>query len=128
MGNVTRVLAELGQLDNTIIVFSTDNGGMPSVGGLNYPLRGTKNSMFEGGMRAVGFIRHPASIGANKVYDGLIHISDWFPTLAGLAGLPATKGIEGVDQSAALKANGPSPRKEILLNLDDTFTHTNKTA
>lgn len=54
--NVTRTLKETGQWENTVLVFSTDNGGQPWEGGFNYPLRGTKISTFEGGSRAVAFV------------------------------------------------------------------------
>lgn len=51
VANVTAALRETGQLDNTIIVVTSDNGGLFFVGGFNYPLRGAKASAFEGGVR-----------------------------------------------------------------------------
>ncbi len=52
-------LKETGQYENTIIVFTTDNGGASSYGGSNTPLRGTKGTLYEGGTRGIGFIHSP---------------------------------------------------------------------
>jgi len=81
-----RVMTELEQLgfaDNTLIVFTTDNGGMPHEGGLPYPFRGTKLSTFEGGARGPAFMVAPKGW-LNRTgyrYKGLMHIADWFPTI-----------------------------------------------
>lgn len=88
IGNVTaaarRVLGE-----DVILLVTTDNGGMLHVGGNNQPLRGGKNTGFEGGVRAVGFVadlspdaRH---LPRGRVFSGLAHIADWMPTLLGIA-------------------------------------------
>ena len=62
-GKIIDVLRENGELDNTIIAFSTDNGGVPYAGALNYPLKGGKSTMWEGGVRAPGFIYAPKQLG-----------------------------------------------------------------
>ena len=52
-------LKATGQYENTIIVFTTDNGGAISTGGNNLPLRGTKGTLYEGDTRAIGFVHSP---------------------------------------------------------------------
>ncbi len=76
---------------DTVMIVSSDNGGSPWNGGMNEPLRGGKFSAWEGGVRVPGFVVDFSDdkryFGAGgRVYEGLVHISDWFPTLLGLAG------------------------------------------
>ena len=82
IGKIVKVLEEHEQLDDTIIIFSSDNGGVPYAGSLNYPLRGSKATLYEGGVRSPGFI-HAPTIFQKKSYDfkDLFHVSDYFPTL-----------------------------------------------
>ena len=82
IGNIIEILEEHDQLDDTIIIFSIDNGGVPYAGALNYPLRGSKGTLYEGGVRSPGFI-HAPNIFKRKSYDfkDLFHVSDYFPTL-----------------------------------------------
>ena len=56
---VVQSLKENGQYENTIIAFTTDNGGAANFGGNNYPLKGTKGTLFEGGTRGIAFVHSP---------------------------------------------------------------------
>eukprot|EP00057_Strongylocentrotus_purpuratus_P024403 XP_011678877.1 PREDICTED: uncharacterized protein LOC763377 [Strongylocentrotus purpuratus] len=89
VGKIVHSLQQAGLWDNTVLIFSTDNGGEVAAGGNNWPLRGWKRSIWEGGMRGVGFVNSPllpASV-QGTVNKQLIHVSDWFPTLVqGVAG------------------------------------------
>lgn len=82
-----------GMWDDTVLIFSTDNGGVgeheKSPGGTNFPLRGVKFSDFEGGIRGVSFARGSSSwpISGGSSTSALMHITDWFPTIAHLAGV-----------------------------------------
>ena len=71
-----------------IYVYVLDNGGRARTGGYNTPLRGEKGGLWEGGFRAVGFVNSPllAERRQGAVLQNLMHISDWFPTLVGVAG------------------------------------------
>jgi len=126
---VGRIVAELkakGMYQNTIIVVASDNGGSPVDGGNNWPLRGAKKTLFEGGVHVPAFVHSPllAADVVGTTYAGLVHVSDWAPTLllgaAGLA-LEGTRAedFDGFDLWSELNtAGGVGPRKEVLLNID----------
>lgn len=76
---------------DTILIVGSDNGATPWEGGMNSPLRGGKYSPFEGGVKVPAFLVDHTPDGRyfgerGRVYDGMMHISDWFPTLLALAG------------------------------------------
>ncbi|XP_070578247.1 arylsulfatase B-like [Ptychodera flava] len=122
VGNVTSTLKETGLWDNTILIFSSDNGGATSFGGSNWPLRGGKKAYYEGGIKVAGFVSGPLLppnlLGSTN--RELIHVSDWFPTLIHLArgNLNGTKPLDGYNQWSTIWHQSPSPRKEILINID----------
>ena len=120
VGNITRALAESGMSKNTLIVFTTDNGGQTLAGGNNFPLRGNKATMWEGGMRGAAFIHGSMLQNPGRTSHGLLHVTDWLPTLVTVGGGDggAMKGIDGVDQWKALMMNQDSPRYEMLYNID----------
>ncbi|KAK7067491.1 hypothetical protein SK128_020465 [Halocaridina rubra] len=85
VGRVVNQLKESGLYRNSIIVFSTDNGGNIQAGGNNFPLRGNKGGVFEGGTRGVAFIHSPLLPKTGYKYTGLMHIVDWHDTLLHVA-------------------------------------------
>ena len=125
IGRVYDALSKKGILDNTVIVFTTDNGG-PSNGfdfnyANNWPLRGVKASVWEGGVRAVGFIHSKLLKSPGRVSMDLFHCTDWLPTLVSIAGgdIPAEgSNLDGYSIWNSLQNDTPSPRSEVLLNID----------
>jgi len=123
---IMATLSETGYYDDTLFVFAGDNGGAPKNGGYNYPLRGSKGTLFEGGIRQASFMwgtMLPESV-LGTTFDGAISLTDWFPTFLSIA----TAGMwrpnyfytmDGVDMSQALYYGGQGPRNETLLNIID---------
>jgi arylsulfatase A-like enzyme len=101
VGRITETLEAEGLADNTIVMFTSDNGGAGYIGleDINAPYRGWKLTMFEGGIRAPMFMKWPAKIAAGtRVNEPVAHI-DMMPTLtaAAQATLPADVVIDGVN-------------------------------
>lgn len=103
VGRVAAKVDELGIADNTLIVFISDNGGLPSVSQLD-PLRGSKGSLFEAGVRVPACMRWTGTIKPKTTCNTPITSVDFLPTFAKLAGgqLPTTQPIDGTDISPLL--------------------------
>jgi arylsulfatase A-like enzyme len=96
VGEITAKLEDEGLADNTIIVFSSDNGGAGYIGlpEINQPYRGWKITLFEGGIRVPMFVKWPAKITPGTRVDTPVAHIDVMPTLASAAGAPLPEGIE----------------------------------
>jgi len=110
--NVAAILAELDELglrDNTIVVFTSDNGA--TMNGSNLPLRGGKHSIYEGGVRLPTVIYWPQGGLVTRQWNGLCGSLDMFPTLMAMAGctMPETHPLDGKNIWPALRDGGPSP-------------------
>ena len=90
-----------GLTDKTIIIFTSDNGSRGDHGGSNYPLRGAKQSTWEGGMRVPCIMRWPGHIPAGRTCRGLFASIDFLPTILALCGIveDQTTAIDGLDLS-----------------------------
>jgi arylsulfatase A-like enzyme len=90
IGMLLDKLDELGIADNTIVMYSTDNGPENDTwpDGANTPFRGQKDSNWEGGWRVPSFIRWPGHIKPGSVFNGIVSHIDMFPTLLAIAGNP----------------------------------------
>ena len=108
-------------MDNTYFIFASDNGGCYSAGGKNGPFRGTKGTIFEGGTKVDAFVYSPLlkESQQGKVYEGLMHVTDWFPTILDMASVPYTPrsgfDLDGVSHVDAWDTNVPA-RTEMLYN------------
>jgi arylsulfatase A-like enzyme len=105
-------LEENGLEENTIVIFTSDNGGANYLGltDINQPYRGWKLSFFEGGIRVPYFIKWPARIPAASEYSSPVAHIDVFPTVLAAAGIdiPEDRVIDGIDVlSAALDTEQP---------------------
>jgi arylsulfatase A-like enzyme len=124
-------LDKLGIADNTIVVYSTDNGSQTGTypDGGSEPFRGEKGSTWEGGFRVPALIRWPGVVAPGTVINDIVSHQDWFPTLLAAAGEPdinakLKKGhragdktfkvfIDGFDQGELLAGKGPGKRENI---------------
>jgi arylsulfatase A-like enzyme len=132
VGALLKHLEDIGEADNTIVVFTTDNGAEVFTwpdGGMT-PFRATKGTVFEGGFRVPCIIRWPGKVKPGTVENGIFSGLDWLPTLAAAAGNPniteqLLKGatlegrtyknhLDGYDQTALLLGKGPSARHELF--------------
>jgi arylsulfatase A-like enzyme len=133
---IGRVVTELAKKDmrtNTLIVFQSDNGGTRNAmfsGELdmsnvkipcdNGPYRDGKGSLYEGGTRVVALANWPGHIKPGITANGMIHVVDMYPTLAGLAGASTAKclPLDGMNVWGTISENKPSPRTEIVYNVE----------
>jgi arylsulfatase A-like enzyme len=88
IGKFLTLLDELGIADNTVVMYSTDNGPHMNTwpDGAMTPFRNEKNSNWEGGWRVPAFVRWPGKIEAGSVTNQIVHHMDWLPTFAAIAG------------------------------------------
>ena len=133
IGLVFAKLEQMGQMDNTIIVFTTDNGAeaisFPD-GGVT-PFKGQKGESWEGGYRAPAVIRWPGTIKPGTVFTEMFSALDWMPTLVEIAGGPKGEGLkqqieagkypgilkttlDGVNQIDYLTGRSPNSAREVF--------------
>ena len=126
VGQVLLSLDETGQADNTLVVFTSDNGGMLNNTGqkawkaghrLNGKLLGFKFGAWEGGHRVPLIARWPGKVPAGTVSNALVSQLDLVPTFAAVSGaaLPADAVIDGVDQAAEMTGTATRPARELLI-------------
>src|SRR3984885_12603290 len=132
IGDLLKHLDDLGVTDNTIVIFTTDNGAEVFTwpdGGMT-PFRATKGTVYEGGFRVPCLIRWPGKIKPGSVENGIFSGLDWLPTLVAAAGNPnivqqLLQGVkigdktyknhlDGYNQMDLLTGKGPSARHELF--------------
>lgn len=120
IGRILDALRNRGMLDNTLILFCSDNGGPINNGSSNGPLREGKGSLYEGGVRVPAVAVWPGRLKARLVIHEPMHIVDWYPTLLKQAGasLRQPLPLDGLDVWPTLTEGKPSPHIEILHNLE----------
>ena len=119
LGRFIKTLDELGVGENTIIIFTSDNGRAPSFKSVRSAyLRGTKNSLYEGGIRMPFIVRYPKKIKAGQVNnESVLCAVDLYPTLCSIAGIKTEKGYKGDGQnySKVLLGKSEAKRKTDLM-------------
>ena len=96
VGQVLAALEKNGMLENTLVIFSSDNGGQVDVGANNGIYRGTKQQMFEGGIRVAGGMCWKGKIKAGSVTDNMALLFDLFPTICEVADVKIPYPIDGI--------------------------------
>jgi len=139
VGSVMKYLKDNGLEENTIVLFTTDNGAenftWPDGG--QTPFAGGKGTVMEGGFRVPAIIRWPGHVPAGKVENGIVSGLDWFPTFVAAAGnaniieeLKKGKTIDGTtykihldgyDQTELISGAGPSKRHEVFYFAETTL-------
>src|SRR5271170_6738503 len=103
MGYVLKKLEDMGELDNTIVVFTTDNGAESVTfpdGGVT-PFKGQKGEAWEGGYRAPCVVRWPGHIKPGTIKSQLFAALDWLPTFVDIAGGPKGDGLKNQIEAGA---------------------------
>lgn len=137
IGKVAQALKISGQWENTIVIFSSDNG---SVEGSNGLLRGQKTHVYEGGIRVPAWVSWPARLKPDSINQPM-HISDWLPTLCHVAGVETLPdNLDGRDMLPLLEGKKiprdfywawgrdkfPLPRRAVRVGDWKLVTHTSK--
>jgi arylsulfatase A len=109
-------LARLGIADDTIVVFTSDNGSRGDGGGRNLPLNGRKATTWEGGLRVPCIVRWPRQVAAGSVTSELATSMDFYPTFAEVAGadLPADRVVDGHSLLGLLTGESPSSARQTF--------------
>ena len=125
VGRVLKALSDAGLDDNTIVIFTSDNGAPNYIGlpDLNKPYRGWKLTLFEGGVRVPYVARWPARIPAGTRYSAPMSHIDILPTMAAAAGspLPTDRVIDGVNLLPFLAKGSPPPPSRPLFWRDGAY-------
>ena len=144
VGQVVTALKQNGMLENSVIVFTTDNGG-PAAGfnqnaASNWPLKGVKDTLWEGGVRGSAFLWSPKLKRSSRVSNQMMNIEDWLPTLVSVAGKLLLKlnlliayetvflggdpsnlpSLDGLDMWSSLSEDTASPKNLMLHNIDES--------
>jgi arylsulfatase A-like enzyme len=138
VGQLLKLLDELGVADNTVVFYSTDNGPHANTwpDAATTPFRGEKNTNWEGGWRVPAFVRWPGKIKPGSVSNEIMHHMDWLPTFLAMAGEPdikekLLKGYSAIGRNYKVHLDGynflpfltgqtdKGPRKEIFYFSDD---------
>ncbi len=134
IGRILAALEKRGMSGNTLILFSSDNGGpegrdgggrgggaQPTGGGAdNGPLRGGKATLYEGGVRVPAVAVWKGKLAPGTVVNEVLHMVDWYPTILELAGAPLAQPLplDGRDIWPVLAEGEPTPHEELLLNVE----------
>ena len=120
IGAILMALEERKIADNTIVIFHSDNGGIPKHGGNNQPLRGDKFTTFEGGVKVVSMVRWPQRLDGGRTVDAMLGYIDWWPTLAKVAGYDTASHqnaleLDGINMLHILEGKKSAPDRVFYL-------------
>ncbi|NQY04084.1 MAG: sulfatase-like hydrolase/transferase [Halieaceae bacterium] len=119
VGRILSTLDELGIADDTIVIFTADNGreGIKRSFGFTGPWRGSMFSPYEGSLRVPFLLRYPGTVPAGQVSNELMHLVDLFPTLANWSGgdIPTDRTMDGTDQTDFLSGKQTESNRETVM-------------
>ena len=120
VGRIVGAIDQYGFSENTLIVFSNDNGAIRDT--MNAPYRGTKNTNYEGGVRVPCVWYWPDKIKAGSSSDALTYIADLYNTFVDIGGgsLEQALPLDGMDMSSVIFEGEPSPRDEIIFEVSQS--------
>jgi len=136
VGRVVEALKATGAYNDSVILFASDNGAVPTTcnqshctsesnTGSNWPLRGMKATYWEGGCRVPAFVHAPKYLGdraSGSLYQGIVHITDWIPTIVrGVLRSSSTllgAEVSGADHWDSIRKLATPPRTELLYGVD----------
>jgi arylsulfatase A-like enzyme len=116
VGKVLAKLDDLGLAKNTLVIFTSDNGGLSTSEGSptsNLPLRGGKGWLYEGGIREPLIVRWPTVMKAGQIFDAPVCSPDYFATMADVAGAKPVTKIDGVSLRPLLEGTGDLPERAL---------------
>lgn len=112
VGSILETVESLPDARNTLVLFFSDNGGIPKVGSSNRPFRGGKHTVYEGGIRVCAAIRWPAAgLEGGGEFAGRIGYIDALPTMLRAAGSSIPENVDGLDFLPALRGQGKLPER-----------------
>ncbi|WP_430809555.1 MULTISPECIES: sulfatase [unclassified Carboxylicivirga] len=124
LGRILKTVEEIGEADNTVVIFFSDNGGLSNrgfnprrVATSNYPLRAGKGHLYEGGVREPMIVKWPGTVAAGSVSKEVVTGTDFFPSILDMAGqqLKPRAHQDGVSFMAALRQqNAPTSERPIF--------------
>lgn len=114
VGEIVSHVKQMGQEENTLVLFTSDNGGSGAASS-NGPLRGGKATMFEGGIRVPLIARWKGRLPAGKANDEFVSSLEFFPTFTKIAGaeLPPKLKLDGFDMLPVMEGRGRSSRRDF---------------
>ena len=123
IGKVMAAIRSEGLLEDTIVVWVSDNGGNLQAGASNTPLRAGKGAVFEGGIRVPGLVSWPGTLGAGGKMGQMVTAHDWMPTLFTAAGLelPEDKRRYGHDMWPAIAGGKTIDRRATVIGSRGSF-------
>ncbi len=112
IGRILAAVDARGETANTLVLFCSDNGGIPRVGSSNAPWRGGKLTVYEGGTRVCAAIRWPAGgLAGGRIFAGRVGYIDVVPTVLAAAGVAPAADLDGVNMLPALRGSGALPER-----------------
>jgi arylsulfatase B len=124
IGRILSAVESRADAANTLVLFFSDNGGIPRTGSSNAPFRGAKLTVYEGGTRVCAAMRWPAGgVSGGKRFDARIGYIDVLPTMLAAAGAPASKNLDGVNFLPALRGAATLPERPWF-----SYMHQNEDA